>query len=111
MKRDTIDDTTMARMNQLAIIRPSGFSIMLAAVVYRNTAVINANGTTLKLRARQQSKSVAMQALDINTSTPVAYAAPCASTDALNHQVTKRLTNVKSTTSGLSARDHSGAMP
>ncbi len=55
--------------------------------------------------------TAATHALVISTSTPVAYAPPWASTFALNTQVTSRFMPVNSSTSGRTARAHSGAMP
>ena len=48
---------------------------------------------------------------EISTSTPVAYAPPCALTSALNAMVTTNVMSVKMTMSGRFARAHSGAMP
>lgn len=50
--------------------------------------------------------TVATQALDISTNTPVAYAPPCLTTSASKSQVTNRLMTVKNKTSGRMARVH-----
>ena len=47
----------------------------------------------------------------MSTSTPVAYAPPCASTFALNTIVTAMVMPVMISTSGRFARAHSGAIP
>jgi hypothetical protein len=47
----------------------------------------------------------------MSTSTPVAYAPPCASTSARNTTVTTMLMPVMMMTSGRFARAHSGAIP
>ena len=60
---------------------------------------------------RQAVIATATAAEVMSTSTPVAYAPPCASTLAPKMIVTKIVMPVKSTTSGRFARAHSGAMP
>ena len=47
----------------------------------------------------------------ISTKTPVAYAPPCLSTSASKIHVTAKQIAMKTSTSGLVARDHSGAIP
>ena len=63
-------------------------------------------------RRRARTESVTATAAEvIRTSTPVAYAPPCASTLASKMIVMRNVMAVKSTTSGRDARAHSGAMP
>ena len=73
------------------------------------TSVISPNPTRWAWRARPWCGSgrfriswrkEAMQALVISTSTPVAYAPPCAETSARKAIVTTRLMMVKAMTSG-----------
>jgi hypothetical protein len=52
-----------------------------------------------------------MAADEMSTSTPVAYAPLCAATSALNRRVTTKAMAVHTSTSGRTARVHSGAMP
>src|SRR5688572_21749377 len=67
---------------------------------------------TQSRRALFHLRSVTATAADvIRTRTPVAYAPPCAVTSALKMIVIRKVTAVKSVTSGRVARVHSGAIP
>ena len=60
---------------------------------------------------RRADRVTATAADDISTSTPVAYAPPWASTSARKMIVTAKATPTNTSTSGRTARVHSGAMP
>ncbi len=60
---------------------------------------------------RRAERVTATAALVMSTSTPVAYAPPCASTFASKITVMTNAMSVKMTTSGRVARAHCGAMP
>ena len=65
----------------------------------------------LRRPRRRAERVTATDAEVISTSTPVAYAPPWASTSARKMMVTAKATPVKTSTSGRTARVHSGAMP
>ena len=64
-----------------------------------------------RCRCRRAASVTAVAAEVISTSTPVAYAPPCASTSASKTSVTRNAIAVKTSTSGRTARAQSGAMP
>src|SRR3954453_18298737 len=75
-------------------------------------SVISANATAIPIAFRRRAEIVtATAALVIRTSTPVAYAPPCAFTSARNINVTVNAIAVYTSTSGRGARVHSGAIP
>src|SRR5689334_20304174 len=82
---------------------------MFNAVVYPKANAISRNGSRALLF--QLERVTATAADVIRTSTPVAYAPPCASTLAWNSRVTVIAMDRNTNTSGREPRAHSGAMP
>ncbi len=99
-------------MKMPAILIPSGRSMTFVTSVYANTAVIRPNPSVALWWPRLCTVTVDAKAAEsISTSTPVAYAPLCASTLAWNHSVMTMAVTMKTSTSGRTARVHSGAMP
>jgi len=86
--------------------------MMFATVVYAKTSATTAkNRVRPRCRFRRADSVTARVADVMSTSTPVAYAPPCASTEALNSRVMTTATTVNVMTSGRTARAQPGAMP
>ena len=85
----------MLPMKKAAILMPSGRAMMFTAVVYMNTPVIAPKAITPHSEPRCRTDNVTARAAElISTSTPVAYAPPCASTLASKMAVMTQATAV-----------------